>query len=147
VQDSARRLILWPRSTTNNALFSLSAGKISSSVMKGSSGCIGGQPGGELVLFDDCAAAAEAGAITSNFTWTEGGHMMSGGYCVTADLNGTHSGGGRRTGDGAFLFNVVEDPTEQTNLINASAQVERVATMAHTLQVSPVMTCGNVSFP
>ena len=55
--------------------------------------------------------------------------------------------GGRRTGDGAFLFNVVEDPTEQTNLINASAQVERVATMAHTLQVSPVMTCGNVSFP
>ena len=45
----------------------------------------------------DCAAAAEAGAITSNFTWTEGGHMMSGGYCVTADLNGTHSGGGRRT--------------------------------------------------
>ena len=96
--------------------------------------------GGELVLFEDCAAAAKSGALTHGFEFApESGVVKNGDLCVTADVNGTKAGGGggggKNRADSAFLFNVVQDPTEQHNLINDTAQAERVATMARALSL------------
>ena len=148
VQRSAERLILFAHSTTTNAEFTLAGGKISTPIQD-SRGCVGAQAGGELVLFEDCSKVAK-GAVTTGFTFSgdaEGGigEINSGGLCVAADRNGTHGGGGGGGGlsAGAFLFNVVEDPTEQKNLINDTAQVERIATMTHTLQLEVNMFFTN----
>jgi hypothetical protein len=67
------------------------AGKISSPLLK-ANGCVGGVKGGELVLYENCAAAP-AGALTSGFVHDpEAETIASAGYCVTAYLNGTMHG-------------------------------------------------------
>ena len=88
-------------------------------------GCIGAAgPGAELSIYDDCTAAAtataaaaagEGGPIMKGFSYeVSTGRFRNGDLCVTAELNGTHSppaGGGGKSGDDGYLFNVVEDPT------------------------------------
>ena len=65
-------MILWPHSTTDNALFDVKdSGRLWSPVLK-EDGCIGATgPGLQLTTYKDCPAAAAAGSelITHGFSY------------------------------------------------------------------------------
>lgn len=116
---STDRLILFTKSEETNSLFSLKDGHLWNPLLP-ASGCVGAHAaGGELVLLDDCAAAAKDGAIVTGFHFDAStGHIKAaaGDMCVTASCctNSTGGGHGHSNADsGPYLFNVVEDPTEQ----------------------------------
>jgi hypothetical protein len=148
VQSGLNRLILWPKGTDNNDLFDLesaaadstagnsSAAAISSaaalmhSAVNRPGGCVGASGvGGELVLVDNCTTStSESQMLTHGWSFDAktgeisiGSASGDGMLCVTADLNGTKPGPSPKKGpcSAGCLFNVVADPTEQTNLYSS----------------------------
>ncbi len=117
---STDRLILYSKSEETNSLFSLKDdGKLWNPLLP-AGGCVGARTaGGELVLLDDCAAAAKAGGITTGFHFdVSTGQIKTAAsdMCVTTSCCTNSTGGGHGKSDadsGPYLFNVVEDPTEQ----------------------------------
>lgn len=148
VQQNKYRLIMYSQASTTNAAFGL-AGKGAAatlvSELQSKSGCLGAnKEGGELVLYDDCSKAP-VGAITTGWSYnvttsqiqTSAGGAGSAQLCVEAFLNGTkpgppHPGPSPSPAGGQFLFNVVDDPTEQNNLFQSMP--DKVANMTAALK-------------
>jgi len=104
-------------------------------------GAFGAGGGGELTAFSDCSAAAHASDLTHGWSHnaqtmqiqiassTPDGGMLS----VRSNHNGTAPSPPRPApSGGGFLFDVVSDPTEQTNLY--TTMPDKVANMNTALQ-------------
>jgi hypothetical protein len=142
--QSSLRLIMWPASTTTNEQFALVGAAAGSRTVRSADqaaagkGCISVASGTqELVVDSDCSGQSARGwayDATTGRVSVEGAAADGGAMCVGAFLNGTKPAPPPQRGpcSGGCLFNVVTDPTEQSNVYlshpdlvrNLSAQLD-----------------------
>lgn len=131
--ENGPNVILWTQASTNNEVFTISAGVLRAGSIDATR-CIGSDPiSGELVVVEDC----QKGHFTSGWVYNETSSRIQilgdDGNLMCVEWFGNETGGNAPASGGVCsngcLFDVANDYTEQNNLINDPAQAARVANM------------------